>query len=132
LSDIIEEILELLFLMILIELHVEHALSELFKHQCPAHSTVLVEYLFISLLLGDLFDLHNIGGEINCPNHPYGNTLGRVLNVSVELSKVDSILWHSIGHSVSVKELFKLVLTHNFKGALGIHKVQNNFLKLGV
>jgi len=33
LSSIVEEVLEFLFLVVFVELHVIHALSEFFKHQ---------------------------------------------------------------------------------------------------
>jgi hypothetical protein len=118
--------------MVLIELHVKHALSELFKHQCSTHSAVLVEYLFITLLIGDLFDLHDIGCKIYCPNHPYRYPLGRVLNVSVKFGEVDSELWYCIGYSVSVEELLKLMLTNHFEGALRIHKIEQNLLEFSV
>jgi hypothetical protein len=132
LSDIIEEILELLLFVILIHLHIKHAPSEFFKHQCPTHSTVLVEYLLVSLLLCDLFDLHNIGGKIYSPNHPNRNPLGRILNVSMKFFEVNPELWDSISDAVSVEELLKLMLTNNFEGALGIHKVEKDLFEFCV
>lgn len=118
--------------MVFIELHVIHALSEFFKHQCSTHSTVLVEYLIIILLFSDLLDLHDIGGKFNSPNHPNRNSLRCVLNISVKLFKVDSKLWHSVCDSVSVDKLFKLMLIYHFETTLGINKVEDNLLKLCV
>jgi hypothetical protein len=132
LSDIIEEILELLLFVILIHLHVKHAPSEFFKHQCSTHSTVLVEYLFVSLLLCDLFDLHDIRRKIYSPNHPNRYPLGCILNVSMKFGEVNAKLRDSIGDAVSVKELLKLMLTNNFEGALGIHKVEENLFEFCV
>jgi hypothetical protein len=60
LRNIIEKVLELLFSMILVELHIIHTTFEFLKHQCATHPAVLVEDLFISLLFSDLLNLHYI------------------------------------------------------------------------
>jgi hypothetical protein len=132
LSDIIEEILELLLFVVLIHLHVKHTPSEFFKHQCPAHSTILVEYLFICLLLCDLFDLHDIRRKIYSPNHPNRYPFGCILYVSMKFGKVNSELWYSMSNAVSIEELLKLMLTDNFESALGIHKVKENLFEFCV
>ena len=120
-GDIIEEILELLFFMILVELHVVHAPPELFKHQSPTHSAVLVEYLFICLHFSDLLDLHDVGRKVDCPNHPDTDSLSGILNVLVKLGEVDSVLRDCVSRPVTIEQLLKLVLRDCLESTLGVH-----------
>jgi hypothetical protein len=39
----------------------------------------------------------------------------------MKFGEVNAELWDSIGDTVSVEQLLKLMLTGNFEGALGIH-----------
>jgi hypothetical protein len=50
----------------------------------------------------------------------------------MKFGKVNSELWYSISDPVSVEELLKLMLTNNFEGALGIHKVEENLFEFCV
>lgn len=52
------------------------------------------------------------------------------MNVPVKLFKVDSKLWDSVVDSVSVYQLFKLMIINYFKSALRIYKVEYNLFKL--
>jgi hypothetical protein len=50
----------------------------------------------------------------------------------MKFGEVNAELRDSIGDAVSVKELLKLMLTNNFEGALGIHKVKENLFEFCV